>query len=624
MDRLKLHSPDLAQGNIVKLRELFPACITEARDEATGKVRLAVDFDALRQELSDHVVEGPQERYRLDWPGKREAIAVANAPIAMALLPSRNESLDFDRTKNLFIEGDNLDALKLLQETYLGDVKLIYIDPPYNTGNDFIYDDNFSNGASEYLIRSSQADEQAGRLVANTESNGRFHSDWMSMMYSRLRIARNFLREDGAIFISIDDEEVHNLRKLCDEVFGSENFIAQFVWRARQFTDSRAKTNVSTDHEYIVAYARDMEFSLRGVGRDESKFANPDGDPRGDWMSRSILGLATKDQRPNLHYDVVEPGTGRVFPPNPSTGWRYSKEKMSELVADGRILFPKKDDGRPREKKFRKEMKGDFIPFRTIIDDVHTADGTQEIRSLFGVDVFPFPKPVGLLASIVDQVTSYDDIVLDFFAGAAPLAQAVMETNAFDGGRRRFVVVQLQEACGEKSEAYKAGFKTIADIAKERIRRSGAKILAGDCHPDWNKDVGFRVLKVDTSNMKDVYYQPDALAQGSLLAAVENIKEDRTPEDLLFQVLVDWGVDLTLPIKRETVEGKTVFLVSEKPYDLLACFDTGITEKLVRKLARYEPMRAVFRDNGFVSDAVKINVEQVFRQLSPSTEVKSI
>jgi adenine-specific DNA-methyltransferase len=341
-------------------------------------------------------------------------------------------------------------------------------------------------------------------------------------------------------------------------------------------------------------------------------------------MSRSILGLATKDQRPNLHYDVVEPSTGRVFPPNPSTGWRYSTEKMSELVAHGRILFPKKDDGRPREKKFRKEMKGDFIPFRTIIDDVHTADGTQEIRSLFGVDVFPFPKQVALLASIVEQVTSYDDIVLDFFAGAAPLAQAVMQINASDGGRRRFVVVQLQEACGEKSEAYKAGFKTIADIAKERIRRSGAKILAGDWHPDWNKDIGFRVLKVDTSNMKAVYYQPDALAQGSLLAAVDNIKEGRTPEDLLFQVLVGWGVDLTLPIRHETVQGKAVFFVNEKPYDLVACFDTGITEKLIKELARHEPLRVVFRDHGFVSDTVKINAEQIFRQLSPSTDVRSI
>lgn len=621
MEKLKMHSPDLTQENIAKIRELLPGCVTEAADE-NGTVRLTVDFDQLRQELSDHIVEGPQERYRLDWPGKREALVLANAPIAKALLPRREESVDFDRTRNLFVEGDNLDALKLLQETYLGKVKIIYIDPPYNTGNDFIYDDDFSEGTSDYLVRSNQVDPTGGRLVANNESNGRFHSDWMSMMYPRLRLAKNLLRDDGAIFISIDDEEVHNLRKLCDEVFGSDNFIAQFVWRARQFTDTRAKTNVSTDHEYIVAYARNVGFSLRGVGRDESKFANPDNDPRGDWMSRSILGLATRDQRPNLHYDIVEPGSGRVFPPNPSTGWRYSKEKMAELISDGRILFPKKDNGRPREKKFRSEMRSDFIAFRSIIDDVHTADGTQEIRSLFGSDIFPFPKPVDLLARLVEQVTSDDDIVLDFFVGSATLAQSVVQVNAADGGNRSFILVQLPETCAEQSEAYKAGFRTIADIAKERIRRAGIKVLEGECHPNWSKDVGFRVLKIDTSNMQDVYYRPDEVDQKGLLDAVDNIKPDRTPEDLLFQVLVDWGVDLTLPISCETVQGKTVFFVDGNA--LVACFDTGITEELVKALAKREPLRVVFRDNGFVSDAVKINVEQIFRQLSPTTEVKSI
>jgi adenine-specific DNA-methyltransferase len=620
MDKLKLHSPDFTQTNIAKIREMFPGCVTEAADE-NGKVQLAVDFDQLRQELSDHIVEGPQERYRLDWPGKREAIVVANTPIAKALLPCRDESVDFDKTKNLFIEGDNLDALKLLQETYLGKMKLIYIDPPYNTGNDFIYDDDFSEGASEYLIRSNQTDPERGRLIANNESNGRFHSDWMSMLYPRLRLARNLLRDDGAIFISIDDEEVHNLRKICDEVFGSDNFIAQFVWKARQFTDTRAKTNVSTDHEYIVAYAKNMGFSLRGVGRDESKFANPDNDPRGDWMSRSILGLATKDQRPNLHYDVVEPSTGRVFPPNPSTGWRYSKEKMQELISEGRILFPNKDDGRPREKKFRSEMRSEFIAFRSVVDDVHTADGTQEIRSIFGADVFPFPKPVDLLASVVEQVTSDDDMILDFFVGSGTLAQSVMKVNASDGGRRSFVLVQLAEPCDKNSEAYKAGFRTIADIAKERIRRAASKVRDDSVFAH-SIDVGFRVLRIDTSNMQDVYYRPDEVDQKGLLDTVDNVKPGRSAEDLLFQVLVDWGVDITLPIASETIQGKTVLIVDENA--LIACFDTGITEELVKELADREPLRVVFRDNGFVSDAVKINVEQIFRQLSPTTEVKSI
>jgi adenine-specific DNA-methyltransferase len=620
MEKLKMHSPDLSQENIAKIRALFPGCVREGADES-GKVRLAVDFDQLRQELSDSIVEGPQERYQINWPGKREALATANAPIAKALRPCRDESVDFENTKNLFIEGDNLDALKLLQETYLGEIKLVYLDPPYNTGNDFIYDDDFSEKPSEYLIRSNQTDHNGGRLLANNESNGRFHSDWMSMIYPRLRLARNLLRDDGAIFISIDDEEVHNLRKICDEVYGSDNFIAQFVWKARQFTDTRAKTNVSTDHEYIVAYAKNLGFSVRGVGRDESKFANPDDDPRGDWMSRSILGLATKDQRPNLHYEVIEPDTGRVFPPNPSTGWRYSKEKMQDLISEGRILFPAKDDGRPREKKFRSEMRSEFIAFRSIIDDVHTADGTQEIRSLFGADIFPFPKPVDLLARLVEQVTSDGDIILDFFVGSATLAQSVMQVNASDGGKRTFVLVQLPEPCGEKSEAYKAGFKTIADVAKARIRRAASKVRGGSLFAD-SLDTGFRVLKIDTSNMQDVYYRPDEVDQKDLLQAVDNVKPDRTAEDLLFQVLVDWGVDLTLPIRRETMQGKTVFFVDENA--LAACFDTGVSEELVKELADREPLRVVFRDNGFVSDAVKINVEQVFRQISPGTDVKSI
>lgn len=621
MDKLKMHSPNLTEDNIARLREMFPGCVTEARGE-DGSVKLMVDFDQLRQELSDAIVEGPQERYHLNWPGKREALLTANAPIAKTLRPCREESVDFDTTKNLFIEGDNLDALKLLQETYLGKVKMIYIDPPYNTGNDFIYEDDFAEDAGEYLRRSNQVDEDGNRLTANTVANGRFHSDWLTMIYARLRLARNLLRDDGVIFISMDDEEVHNLRKVCDEVFGSENFIAQFVWKARQFTDARAKTNVSTDHEYIIAYAQNSGFSLKGVGRDESKFSNPDNDSRGDWMSRSILGLATRDQRPNLHYDVLEPGTGRSFPPNPSTGWRYSKERMNELIAEGRILFPKSDSGQPREKKFRKEMKSDFIAFRSIIDDVHTADGTQEIRTLFGSDLFPFPKPSGLIASLVNQVAAEDDLVLDFFGGSATTAQAVMQVNAGDGGKRRFVMVQLPESCDEKSEAFKADYKTIAEISKERIRRAGKKVAADLANG--SVDIGFRVLKIDTSNMADVYYAPDALDKANLDLFVDNIKPDRTAEDLLFQVMLGWGVDLALPIEKKSIQGKDVFFVDGDA--LAACFDAhgGIDEAFVKELATHKPLRVVFRDAGFKDSAVKINVEQIFKLLSPSTEVKSI
>lgn len=618
-----MHSPDLTQDHIARLRGMFPGCVTEAKGE-DGAVRLAVDFDLLRQELSGTLVEGPQERYQLNWPGKREALLTANAPIAKTLRPCRDESVDFDTTKNLFIEGDNLDALKLLQETYLGKVKMIYIDPPYNTGNDFIYDDDFAQDTESYLRRSNQRTADGARLLANPSSNGRFHSDWMTMMYSRLRLARNLLRDDGVILISIDDEENHNLRKLCDEVFGSANLIAQFVWKARQFTDARAKTNVSTDHEYIIAYAANDAFALRGVGRDESKFSNPDSDPRGDWMSRSILGLATREQRPNLHYNIVEPGTGRNFPPNPSTGWRYSPEKMRELIGDGRILFPRSDDGRPREKKFRSEMKSEFIAFRSIIDDVHTADGTQEIRNLFGADVFPFPKPSTLIASLVRQVTAETDIVLDFFAGSASSAHAVMRVNAEDGGNRQFILVQLPEMADEKSAAFKAGFFSIAEIGKERIRRAGAKLLAEESHTDWTKDIGFRVLKIDTSNLADVLQTPDSLNQGALEGFTDNIKPNRTAEDLLFQVMLDWGVDLALPITRQTILGREVLFVDGNA--LAACFDAGgrIDEAFVKELATHKPLRAVFRDAGFADSAAKINVEQIFKLLSPATEVKCI
>ncbi|MGO8212101.1 site-specific DNA-methyltransferase [Rhizobium ruizarguesonis] len=627
MDKLKMHTPDLTRENIVKIGDLFPGCITEASDE-NGQVRLVIDFDQLRQELGDDIVESSQERYRLDWPGKNEALALSNSPIAKMLRPQRSESLDFDKTRNIFIEGDNLDAMKIIQNSYLGSVKLIYVDPPYNTGNDFIYDDDFTESRSTYLERSNQTAHSGDRLVANTEANGRFHSDWLSMMYPRLRLARNLLKDDGAIFISIDDEEVHNLRKLCDEIFGAENFIAQFIWKARQFTDTRAKTNVSTDHEYVVAYAKNLGFSLKGVGRDESKFSNPDNDPRGDWMSRSILGLATRDLRPNLHYDITEPGTGRSFPPNPSTGWRYSMERMRELTSEGRILFPKNDDGRPREKKFRSEMKSDFIAFRSIIDDVHTADGTQEIRSLFGADLFPFPKPVDLLASIVEQVTSDDDIVMDLFVGSGTTAQAVMQVNSSDGGQRRYIMVQLAEPCGEKSEAYKAGYRTIAELSRERIRRAASKISKNSVMPN-KVDVGFRAMRVDTSCMVDVFYRPDTLTQSGLFDAVDQVKPDRVGEDLLFQVLTDWGVAAgpMLPITVENLGGLTLYLVNRSEFsgpDLIACFEPNISEEVMRDIARYQPLRVVFRDSSFVSDAAKINVEQIFRQLSPGTEVKTI
>ncbi len=628
MKKLKMHSPNLTDENIAKIRDLFPGCVTEAEGE-NGKLHLAVDFDQLKQELSDHIVEGPQERYHLNWPGKSEALLTANVPIAKTLRPCREESVDFDTTRNLFIEGDNLEALKLLRETYLGKVKMIYIDPPYNTGNDFVYEDDFSEDNQNYLLKSNSQDIEGNKLVANTSSNGRFHSDWLSFLYPRIRRSIDLLRPDGALLISIDDKELKNLKGVCDELFGQENFVCSLIWKSRQIIDSRNKTNSSTDHEYILIYARSIEqFSLRGKEIDATKYSNPDSDPRGPWMSNSILGLASASQRPNLHFPITDPVTGREFMCPPDSGWRYSKTPMAEKIADERIIFPKKDDGRPREKKFRSELKNNFTGFSSVLGEEvgYTLNGSRELRDLLGGKYFDFPKPTILLKKLIEQVAfEPNDIVMDFFAGSGTTAHSVLNISKNDGVNRQFITVQLPEETDEKSDAYSAGYPNIAEITKERIRRAGRKTLEGECHENWNKDVGFRVLKIDTSNMADVYYTPGAVDQKDLLASVENIKPGRdNPEDLLFQVLLDWGVDLTLPIEKRDIQGKSVFFVNEESYDLIACFDKDVTEELVKELASHQPMRVVFRDNGFVSDAVKINAEQIFRQLSPATDVKSI
>ncbi|PSF13091.1 site-specific DNA-methyltransferase [Marinobacter fuscus] len=626
MEKLKMHSPDLSQDNIAKIRDLFPSCVTEARDEATGKLRLAVDFDLLRQELSDSIVEGPQERYRLDWPGKQEALMTSNAPIAKTLRPVRGESLNFDITKNLFIEGDNLEALKLLQENYLGRVKLIYIDPPYNTGRDFVYADDFSESSDEFLQRSNQKDSSGNRLVANTTSNGRFHSDWLSMMHSRLQLARNLLSEDGVIFISIDDNEQANLKRLCDEVFGSQNFVNTIIWEKR-YSPQNAVKWFSESHDFILVYAKDkLNWYPRLLERSadmNARYKNPDNDPRGVWKPENATaqaGHGTKSQ----FYEITAPNGKTHTLPN-GRCWVYTKEVFEKMVADNRIWFGNDGNNVPAVKRFLSEVKqGTACQTIWKYSEVgHNQEGKKEVNQLFPeATVFETPKPVRLLKRVLHLATEADSIILDFFAGSATTAHAAMQLNADDGGNRKVISVQLPEATEENSTAWKAGYQNIAEISKERIRRAGKKILETESHPDWNRDIGFRVLKVDTSNMKDIYYRPDELSQGDLLEAVDNVKPDRTPEDLLFQVLVDWGVDLTLPIRRETLQGKTVFFVDDNA--LVACFDTGITEELVKELAKHEPLRVVFRDNGFVSDAVKINVEQIFRQLSPSTEVRAL
>lgn len=628
MDKLKMHSPDLSQDNISKIRELFPGCVTEALDEATGTMRLAVDFDQLHQELSDHIVEGPQERYRLNWPGKREAIINANAPIAKTFRPATDESADFESTSNLFLEGDNLDALKLIQEIYLGSIRTVYIDPPYNTGNDFVYRDKFAQGSEEYLKASNQRDEDGNRLVANVSTYGRFHSDWLSMIYPRIKLARNCLRDDGALWVSIDDREVANLVSVLREVFGNEHYVSTFVWQKRKTRENRKV--VSTSHDFIVCVAKDKSIfeQVRNLlpltEEARSRYKNPDNDPRGDWQSVAITAQAGHGTKAQF-YPITTP-SGRLVELPSGSCWRFTEAKLQELIKDNRIWFGADGGNVPRQKVFLSEQNAGLTP-HTIwqADEVGTTDSAKRaLNEMFdGVSVFETPKPVQLLQRIIQVSTNpSEDIVMDFFAGSAPTAHATMAQNAADGGHRRFVMVQIPEPCEANSEPAKAGFATIADIAKERIRRAGKIILEGECHPDWNRDVGFRVLKVDTSNMKDVYYRPDELKQSDLLDMVDNVKEDRTAEDLLFQVLVDWGVDLTLPIRSEMIQGKTVFFVDDNA--LVACFDGGITEDLVQELASHEPLRVVFRDNGFVSDAVKINVEQIFRQRSPTTDVKSI
>ncbi len=616
MEKLKMHTPDLTSENVEKIAALFPNCVTEATDE-NGKLTRAIDFDQLRQELSGAIVEGPRERYHLDWPGKREAILAANAPIAKTLRPCREESVDFETTKNLFIEGDNLDALKLLQETYLGKVKLIYIDPPYNTGNDFIYEDDFGEDCESYLLRSNQKDEIGNHLVTNTNANGRFHSDWLTMLYPRLKLARNLLRDDGIVMISVDDRELGNLRRLCDEIFGDEAFLIQFVWKRRTVADSRNADMASSDHEYVVCYKM-PKAQLKGKPIDTNKYTNPDGDPRGPWFSDNLTGIANREERPNLHYDLVNPETKRAYPPSPTRGWYCAPDTMATLIAENRILWPAKADGRPRLKKFLKDAKRNETGTSSWLSDVgQTSEGTQVIQELFGEKVFPFTKPLSLMRTLIDQGAAGDgDIVMDFFAGSATTGHAIFELVNQDDRDRRFVLVQIPEPTGRND------FDTLSKLAMERLRRA-RKSLTEKAGLAFNEpDFGFRVLKIDTSNMRDVYYTPDAVAQGDLLAQVDNIKPDRTPEDLLFQVLVDWGIDLALPIATETIAGKQVFFVDTNA--LAACFDAGLTDDMVKEIARRKPLRAVFRDASYGTDSVKINVDQIFKLLSPDTEVRSI
>jgi len=623
MEKLKMHSANLTQGNIARIRDLFPNCITEAKGE-DGSVKLAVDFDQLRQELAESIVEGPQERYHLNWPGKREALLTANAPIAKTLRPCLEESVDFDATKNLFIEGDNLDALKLLQETYLGKVKMIYIDPPYNTGNDFIYDDDFAVEMGEFLLQSNQVDDSGNRLVANTTSNGRFHSDWLSMMYSRLRLARNLLADDGLIFISIDENELSNLKALCDEIFGVDN-CRGIVSRPTGTPSGQGYNILVNEIDYILVYAKSAASAILGLpfSSEDEKIYDQE-DAGGRYLTRTLRktgGEDRKEDRPTMHYGIKAPDGTVIFPVGPTgyeSRWRCGEDSYWDLVKQNRIEWKESGEGWKPYQKFY--LEGRLKQPSNLWEGIEgNKKASLTIKALFGDKVFDTPKPVELIERCLKISTGKSDLILDFFAGSSTTAHAVMKLNAQDGGDRRFIMVQLPELCDESTEAFKAGYKTIAEIGRDRIRRAGKQIAEGH-----KLDVGFRVFKIDNSNMADVFYAPDAMSQAALTGFTDNIKPDRTPEDLLFQVMLDWGVDLALPIAKQAIQGKDVFLVDGNA--LAACFDGhgGVDEDFVKELAKVQPLRAVFRDAGFKDSSVKINVEQIFKLLSPATEVKCI
>ena len=555
-ERVAMESPDFAEEQVARLKELFPEAFNEGK----------VDFDKLRAALGDLGDDSP-ERYSFTWAGKRDAIRLLQTPSRATLTPSVEESVDFETTRNVFIEGDNLEVLKLLYKAYDGRVKMIYIDPPYNTGNDFIYPDNYADPLETYLRLTGQTDAEGNLLTSNPETSGRYHSAWLSMMYPRLFLARQLLREDGVIFVSIDDHEVHNLKLMMNEIYGEENFVAQFTWKSRQFPDSRAKTHVSVDHEYILLYSRRSDTRLRGIERDETKFSNPDNDPRGRWMSRSLLGLATPEQRPNLHYVTVNPNTGHEFSPPTNSGWRYSRARMEALIADGRILFPQTPDGRPREKKFRADMEDEYIALPSIIDDVFTANGTAEISKLFGDQVFDFPKPAGLIGRFCEQSTSDGDIILDFFAGVCTTAQAALELNREDGDNRCFITVQLPEPTDNPM------FPTIADVGKERIRRVIARMqgeregqlpLEARQTPE---DLGFKVFKLAPSNYRSwkgsADTDPEVYAEQMGLFA-DPLVDGWTVPDVIWEVAVKEGYGLDSHIERvEAVADANVYRVAD-------------------------------------------------------------
>ncbi|WP_442486433.1 site-specific DNA-methyltransferase [Fusobacterium necrophorum] len=626
MDKMRMESVDMIAQNIEKIGALFPNCITETVDE-NGESKKVINFDLLKQMLSGDVLEG-DEAYEFTWVGKKAAIVEANKPIRKTLRPCKEQSVNWDNTKNLYIEGDNLEVLKMLQESYLGKIKMIYIDPPYNTGTDFIYRDDFAQSVNEYEADLGIVDEDGIRLFKNTDSNGRFHSDWCSMMYSRLMLARNLLKDDGVLFISIDDNEVDNLRKMCGEIFGESNFIADLIWQ-KKFSRSNDATYFSTMHDHILCYCKKnilnsadgWKIGLLPRGDEiPSGYSNPDNDPRGVWTS---VILSAKSGSNSLLYEITTPSGRKVSPPS-GRYWSCSKETFEKWKDDGRIWFGAKGDGTPRKKTFLSEVQAGLRPNTILFHEEagHNQEAKQETKALFdGVGVFDGPKPVRLLKLLMTIANIEDgDTVLDFFSGSATTAHAAMEYEIEKKIKCNYILVQLPEIITEESEAYKAGYRNICEVGEDRIRRSAKKLsLANE---GYSFDSGFRVLKVDDSNMNDVYYSAGDYSQGMLAMLESNVKTDRNDLDLLFGCLLEWGLPLSLPYSSEKIEGYTVHNYNDG--DLIACFNEDIPDSVIKEIAKRQPLRAVFRDSSFANSPSKINVGEIFKLMAPDTRVKVI
>lgn len=624
MEKLKMQSHDVIGSNTQKIAQLFPNCVTE-RLGKDGKSELAIDFEKLQAELSNEIIAEGEERYQFTWPDKRAAVRLANTPTTMTLRPCREESVDFDNTQNLYIEGDNLDVLKVLRETYLGKVKMIYIDPPYNTGNDFVYNDDFGKDKGSFEETSGLFDEDGNQTIdpmqRNTESNGRFHTDWLNMIYPRLKVARDLLTDDGAIFISIDDYEEDNLKKICNEIFGERNFVACVAWQ-RNYAPISLKKFFSESHEYCYIYAKDLnQFQMNLLPRSDKQnkdYKNPDNDPRGVWKVGNLtVGPAVEKQV----YEIVGP-TGRKFLPPSGYCWRFTKEKFEEMRKDNRIWFGTDGNNSPVPKLFLTEVQDGVTPMTlwSFEEAGHNQIATRELREIFGASIFTSPKPLKYLTRYLQIGLNKDSLILDFFSGSATTAHAVMKLNAEDGGNRKFIMVQLPEKTDEKSEAYKAGYKNICEIGKERIRRAEIKVKEEAGKSAQNLDTGFRVLKLDSSNMEDVYYTPQEFELQSLFN--ENVKADRTNEDLLFQVMLDLGIELSAKIECKQIAGKNVHFVDDNY--LVACFDRDVNESTITEIAKLQPIYFVMRDASAANDNVIDNFEQIFKHYSPDTNCRII